>query len=44
MLHFQNDVLKPFDAIMGKKAIRSDYRKRLTYYLDFRVSSRFKKS
>ena len=41
MLPIPDDRLKPFDAIMGKKAIlpshRADYRKWLRYYLDFRT-------
>jgi integron integrase len=41
MLPIPNDILIPFDAIMAKKAIstalRTDYRKWLMYYLDFRV-------
>ena len=41
MLPIPDDILKPFDAIMEKKAIstalRADYRKWLMYYLDFRV-------
>ena len=40
MLPIPEDILKPFDAIMGTKAIpnplRADYRKWLMYYLDFR--------
>lgn len=41
MLPIPDDILKPFDAVMEKKAIppslRSDYRKWLKYYLDFRI-------
>jgi len=44
MLPVPDDILKPFDAIMEKKAIftalRADYRKWLMYYLDCRVSPR----
>jgi metal-responsive CopG/Arc/MetJ family transcriptional regulator len=40
MLPIPDDILKPFDAIMDKKGVsltsRSDYRKWLMYYLDFR--------
>jgi len=41
MLPIPDDILKPFDAIMAKKAVpftsRTDYRKWLMYYLDFRA-------
>jgi hypothetical protein len=41
MFPIPDDILKPFDAVMEKKAIppslRSDYRKWLKYYLDFRI-------
>lgn len=41
MLPIPDDILKPFDDIMDKKKIsaaqRTDYRKWLMYYLDFRV-------
>lgn len=40
MLPIPDDIVKPFDAIMEKKAIstalRADERKWLKYYLDFR--------
>ena len=41
MLPIPDEVLKPFDAILEEKTIprvlRSEYRKWLRYYLDFRV-------
>ena len=41
MLSISPDILKQFDAVLGKKAvpfsIRADYRKWLRYYLDFRA-------
>ena len=40
ILPIPDDIVKPFDAIMKKKAIstalRADYRKWLKYYLNFR--------
>jgi hypothetical protein len=44
MLQIPEEILRLFDAVMEKKSIpprlRSDYRKWLRYYLDFRVSPR----
>jgi len=41
-----DDILKQFNAVLERKAIQSslrdDYRKWLRYYLDFRVSPRWR--